>query len=69
MKNAYELHPKQACQMLSIFLSKPGFHTMSKEVKTDDLSKLPQYARVVANKINGDMKPVVVLKFQILGLI
>ena len=55
--------------MLSVFLKKLGFLTMAKEVKTDDVSKLPQYARVVANKVNSEVKSIMVLKFQILGLI
>jgi hypothetical protein len=69
MKNAYEIHHKETREMLSIFLKKLGFLTMAKEVKTDDISKLPQYARVIANKINADLKGVMVIKFQALGLI
>ena len=68
-KNSYEIHHKEARQMLSIFLTKLGFDTMAKEVKTDDRSKLPQYARVVAHKVNNSVKPVVIFKFQALGLI
>lgn len=69
MKKAYEIHHKETRQMLSVFLKKLGFLTMAKEVKTDDVSKLPQYARVVANKVNSEVKSIMVLKFQILGLI
>jgi hypothetical protein len=69
MKNAYETHPKQTREMLSVFLSKLGRNTMAADVLKAQTTDLPVYASIILRDIKNETHFKVFGRFRLMGLI
>jgi len=69
MKNAYETHPKQTREMLSVFLSKLGRNTMAADVLKAQTTDLPVYASIILRDIKNETHFKVFGRFRLMGMI